>query len=154
MSSLCLCSRLLGRGPALVWKPHNCISFSAKQVNSGTALAQLHRFWTSRSQSKETWTCLHPSMRTSSENPSESPLVVNRFNFHSLWNYKRLSQFLCFCAVPFDFFLCKCGTKDKHHHLQQVSALAGPPWHQMGTRTAGWKAAGKLSLGLTRHLEA
>lgn len=91
--------------------------------------AQLHGFWTRRSQSEGTWTCLHPSMQTSSENPTESPLVVNCFSFHSLWKYKRPSQFLCVCAVPFDFSLCKYRMKHRDHNLQRVSAPAGTPWH-------------------------
>lgn len=128
MSSLCLCSRLAGQEPALAGKPHNSISFSTRQVNFSTAVAQLQSFWTSFSQSKGTRACLHPSMQTSSENPIESPLV-NHFNFHSLWKIKRPSQFLGYCAVPFDFCLCR------DHHL---GALAEAPWHQMGTWTAGW----------------
>lgn len=116
MSSLCLCSRRLGQEPALVWKPHNSLSFSTRQVNLSTAVTQLQSFWTGFSQSKETWTCLCVSMQTSFENPTESPLV-NNFNFHSLWNNKR-PQFLGYCAVPFDFSLCR------EHNLK---ALAEAP---------------------------
>ena len=154
MSLLCLCPRQVGHGPALVWKSQKCMSFSARQVNLGTALVHFHGSWTRPSQSKRTWTCLHPSMWTSSENPSESPILVNCFIFHSLWKYKRPFRLLCFCAVPFDFSLRKCRMKHKDHHLQWVSVLAGPPWRQMGTWTAGWKASGKLYPVSNKYLKA